>query len=1006
MSEIKRKDWAGFEKLIFKMLQDMFGFEESEQNHVTVEQSDGGYDGIFFLPSWIGSTNNVSHQYKVIFEAKLRSAVKNDLPLSDFSKSLIIAINIAANMIIIATNLHFSKNTVDVLHKYSLKTGLGIKLITANELMDWLHAGGETLNQDLLNGTQIQRLIQEAVSKSERHQDIPHYSQETLAPDDQLIGEVRRVQLQKALQAAKERTGILLVSGEAGVGKSVFSHNLIGGLEQTLDISTGIVDLQQCQTPRILFIHILEQLWEIPADVLLRMDSWEETIQWLGDGEISEDLKQAVLYAFRQADKAYEAQSSLFNNCLIEYLYRVQKLRQKKTAFCFSNTNYANQDLLAFFQQICVRFQTEALLIIELRELPAFESDQSDHLEKFSCNIRKLQKVRYECRLKPLSRDDARAYICLLLNNDTSCLEDDLLDRVIDDAGSNPLVLSAYINFVQSFVDLSHTSVLEFSRIQERLAYRENIIEQYIQSICKKDSKFTGLLAVLGMLNGVAPEDCLSRILEQDCVQQVEYLVQCYVCEFRGDHLAVRHSLYLHSLRQYQYIERTYQRKLATRLMEQLDHLVPDFQQATMIKIDLYQIRGEFQKAIIQSLEFIQELYDSGQYYLTYDYGVNTLGMLDQERSGPQTTLQVIRALMYVIQASFYIKGESVSKLQVRIDQARALMNLNRIRLKTDASYYILNCRLYLIENQYYHQSGKFTQAYETMKNALAFLREHKEYITDVELSGEIWLEYGIATKECFSLEQAITVLKDGIKDCPESKILQFTLNTHLYEQNCPFSVKDGQFFLEENAKLYKWLKPAEVFHNRVHVLNCQFLSREYDKVQSEGEELLRQTASRGLRNEEGRVCNILACLALVQGNLDSAHMYFDRGFRIFSENNYISNLWPLLLNCGTLLLREKDFSGATDCFSQTYKIFEENYLQRIHTLSFSKRNGFPRLLGGLFILWHNLRAILNIGRTAALTDMEQHLEDLCSKYISASEIETVLSGSNYSIDTWFLIGY
>ena len=208
------------------------------------------------------------------------------------------------------------------------------------------------------------------------------------------------------------------------------------------------------------------------------------------------------------------------------------------------------------------------------------------------------------------------------------------------------------------------------------------------------------------MLNGTTAEDNLSQILERDCTRQIEYLVQSHVCEFKGAYLCVRHSVYLHNLRQYYYIEQTYLRKLAARLMAELDQLVPDFQQASMVKIDLYRIRGEIQQAIIQSLEFIQELYNSGQYYLTYDYGISTLKLVDLERTGVKVTLQKIRALMYVIQASFYIKGDSVSQLQSRIDQARALMNLNQFRLRESDSYYGLNCRLYLIENQYYHQSG------------------------------------------------------------------------------------------------------------------------------------------------------------------------------------------------------------------------------------------------------------------------------------------------------------
>lgn len=986
----------------------MFGFEDCEQNHVTKEQKDGGYDGIFFLPSWVGGTSAADRLYKVIFEAKLRTAAKNDLSLNEFSKSLIIAVNIAANMIIIATNLHFSKNTVDALQTYSLKTGLGIKLITAKELMNWLRNGGENTNGDLLDGTQIKQLIQNAENAAVRQKTKLRGMLETLETDNRLVGEERGRQLRQALAAARNGTGLLLISGEAGVGKSVFSQNLMRGLEQTTGISTGIIDLQQCQTPRILFIRVLEQLWQVPADILLRMDRWDEVIQWIGEEELGENLKQAVLYAFRQADREYEAQASLFNECLVEYLYRVQQVRRKKSAFCFSNVNYASKDLLVFFRQICTRFQSETLLIVELREfpeVPGLDSDGMDPMWEFSNGIRRLQNIRCECQLEPFDRGDARTYVRMLLHR-VSHLEDEILEQLIDDAGSNPLVLSAYINFIESVTDLSCTTIPELLRIQERLTYREDIIKQFILSICEKDSSFTGLLAVLGMLNGTAAEDSLSQILERDCARQIEYLIQSHVCEFKGAYLCVRHSVYLHSLRQYYYIGQTYLRKLAARLMAELDQLVPDFQQASMVKIDLYRIRGEIQQAIIQSLEFIQELYNSGQYYLTYDYGISALKLIDLERTGVKVTLQKIRALMYVIQASFYIKGDSVSQLQSRIDQARALMNLNQLWLRECDSYYGLNCRLYLIENQYYHQSGNFTQAYETMKDALDFLFKHREHITDEELAGEIWLEYGIAVKEHCSLEQAILVLKKGITDCPTSKILQFTLNTQLYEQTCPSSVENGRVYLEKNAELSPWLKPAEVYHNRVHLLNCLLFAGDYDSAWNEGEELLLQTSTRGLRNEEGRVCNILACLAIIRGKSDKARTFFDQGSRIFDKNNYISNFWPLLLNYGTLLTHEKDWSGAEAYLSRTYDILSEHYVQRIHTISFHEQSGLPRLLGGLLILRHNIRAFPKSALTETLINMDLRLAELCGEYVPTAKIESVLCSSNYNFGKWFLMGY
>ena len=49
-------------------------------------------------------------EYKILFEAKLRRDIQKDLPLQDFSKALIIAINTNADTLIIGTNLHLSEN--------------------------------------------------------------------------------------------------------------------------------------------------------------------------------------------------------------------------------------------------------------------------------------------------------------------------------------------------------------------------------------------------------------------------------------------------------------------------------------------------------------------------------------------------------------------------------------------------------------------------------------------------------------------------------------------------------------------------------------------------------------------------------------------------------------------------------------------------------------------------------------------------------------------------------
>lgn len=56
-----------------------------------------------------GGTPGTENLYKVLLEAKLRSNNLRDLPLSDFSKTVIIAVNTIADKVYISTNAFFHK---------------------------------------------------------------------------------------------------------------------------------------------------------------------------------------------------------------------------------------------------------------------------------------------------------------------------------------------------------------------------------------------------------------------------------------------------------------------------------------------------------------------------------------------------------------------------------------------------------------------------------------------------------------------------------------------------------------------------------------------------------------------------------------------------------------------------------------------------------------------------------------------------------------------------------
>ena len=129
-------DWRDFEDLIFSILYDILKTQYEDVKGIQTRAcKDGGFDGRFYLPS--KDSFLLDSEINMVFEVKLRSDKRKDLPLSEFSKAIIISINMAANALTIATNLNFSKLTTDLLLLFSNKTGLIINKLSGNEIRKW-----------------------------------------------------------------------------------------------------------------------------------------------------------------------------------------------------------------------------------------------------------------------------------------------------------------------------------------------------------------------------------------------------------------------------------------------------------------------------------------------------------------------------------------------------------------------------------------------------------------------------------------------------------------------------------------------------------------------------------------------------------------------------------------------------------------------------------------------------------------------------------------------------
>ncbi len=144
-----KDNWEEFEKLSLSILETYLPTDSEFSYSIThtPHRKDGGYDGLIIISS---SDENID-QYKILSESKLRELSNKDLPMSDFSKTLIIAINLMAQEIYIFTNLHYSIETQKRIRKFSSFSNIRVELVDIFEVSDRVKELYKTLKKHIFS---------------------------------------------------------------------------------------------------------------------------------------------------------------------------------------------------------------------------------------------------------------------------------------------------------------------------------------------------------------------------------------------------------------------------------------------------------------------------------------------------------------------------------------------------------------------------------------------------------------------------------------------------------------------------------------------------------------------------------------------------------------------------------------------------------------------------------------------------------------------------------------
>lgn len=962
MKKISKALWRRFERVVSLAIRNILedGDMEEIQEKLTEPTHDGGYDGSFLIPYITDSGCSATQgYYKILFEAKLRGNLDKDLPLQDFSKSLIIAINMDSDALIVATNLRLSNGTKEHLRDFSEKTGLKTYYLSPYYVDTWMseNPSPEHTSAD----RQIRELLKKAFRYSNIYPPLELLERKSVTPKKELsalIGQSRNRLLKTMLHALEQSNGSVILKGDAGVGKSFFCSHLIAELKKNHYIVYAI-DMKNYQTPRVLFLKLLESLWHIPFEALMSLDQTglHAIINEI-DSEIADNhIKEAILSAFSRDLEHYSQQTDILNYYMIKYLLTIHSIRSRHAniIFYFSNINYLSVQMVDFMLQFLYAYTKQGKVILELRT-STYIDPYMDPDEWITCinQFVSMESILYQEELFPFSHSEACDYISQMLPDyagDTL-----LMGSILRVTGYNPLFVGSLVeylifgDFLQKFPRETVLNRIDHLIVDDK----RQLISLLISAFCRKNIFFAEFFELLRIFQIPISEIYVEQLLSDYQTMYVDQLIEAkLICRIAGN-LEVVHPLQLECILHNDPLMDSTKQELAKIILKTADTAMLSAEVTAMIQIRCYQILHDHQQVIDIEYPLAIGLLENGQYTLCYKYALDAFQKIETLDHDYQMMIH-LKILLLMVEICIYQEEECVSEIDTYMEKLNDAMNCFIPEKQETADYISFKAQFYMTKNRYEHYIGRFDQAFDTLSEALDFADKHKKELGN-QVIGNIQLEYAIALKEKEDLNQSIEYLKECLKIQPDNPEILFTFHTQMYEMYLLTDPHLSLQYIEKNRSLYEHLHVATTIHNEVHWVNAQYYMRNYDICFLQANQTFQKAEQIGLKNEAGRLANLIGNIYFQRGDFHNAQVYYHYGIELFKEKGYVSNVWAILINLSTLLAEQHDAEAVTYIRS-SMDVLSTSYRERIQK-PYPLVGYYEKLQVAVLILYDNIKKL------------------------------------------------
>jgi len=951
-----KQHWHAFEQLSLQIIHAVYKEQPNEKHFQTSAQNDGGYDGMICFS---GETPGTAELYKVLLEAKLRSNSRRDLPLSDFSKTVIIAVNTIADKVYISTNAYFSGETLKRLRDFSRRTGLIIRTLDIEDITGWLREHTEEQkrfeDQALLNG------LLAMYHKPSPEQKVLSLTCELAEGKGtvqaaKLIGEKRKALCYNLGQEMIGCNGVLCIRGPMGSGKSIFIDNLSAPLRTHYKNITQI-DLTRFSDARGVFIKLLSFAWGESADRIYAMSSkdLEDVTEYLGNDQFPEKSRDALIRMIHQAQKSFEDNQRIHSELLLDYLRKIVPpvLRRVRSLIIVKNVRKATKNALDFLSSFIRILPNQPIsFIIELEE-------EEENCQYFLAELESAHNYIKTADLPPW--DVIAAHQFLACSAPELSMQEQ--DRLIAYFGLLPLALSAGTEiFRQSY--FGKTLIQIQNALPERAEIRFQYTLGHIDYIVKQFASTGGVeaqcgLVLLGLFDGMVKTALLQET--SSALGYPDPLPVFRMCSFTtcsGGQIQVLHGTYTSSIHKLAFVTKPFLSQILTQIEPKLEHYFEDEEYIAQKRFELLFLNRDF-KRLRELWKSLAELHlQREERQLAFDILKPVYDWWMENPSAYQlTSFEQYWLLIHLAEITKSFYGAQAEELDHYLNQLDAVMNLADESVWPEGSAAMRRARAEILHVKSQTALGRanYAEMLEYAETGLSLIMDDA-INPNREWLGVLWADKALALKHLKNIFVCIEFLESGKERLADVKAFLYCYYTHL---SSIYSVKDPRKAIQyfELVKSNYNSSLSQELHAEHNIATMHFVLGEYEEAFRLSGQVWLRAYENHIPIEEGRSDHLLGCIAWVQGKLEQAYERFHDTYQLFQRHMHHTHLWPPLINLVTLCMEMGRIHEALEYANDAIGVLLQYHMDSINHFDLTAPV-LPKMFVGILLLLDCLEQI------------------------------------------------